>query len=457
MTLPTRKNMLGLILLCLLILGANLYVFFTRDWESSYAPESYTTLNYPLDAPTLRGWKVEKGNVLRLDLAWNKTPDKWQLLVDGKATQTLPGADPRIPIAGPILNGSATGPLDDFKHTYTLQPLPVGIGPDLTFSITFISDDYYRSKGMQRNDVYLISTDIPVGKFERHPLSYWVDDYSYVGATNLAAADKVVREEMGVTDADDTMTRISKVVRYVRTKLVDAGGVPKDDFRWMDPWTTCQEMISGTGKGWCTQNAQIYTFFANRAGIPTRFVFGSNTQDDVIVYNGHSWAESWVKEQNRWSYVDVTREIFGVVDRHGVLLNTADILQLCQHDAFEGVTAQIYKDWHWKDLPVEAKPLTPVTVPFSYVNAVAKNEYTRQAIIKYRHPPNVEDLRGVYSMLLKDRTFAWTNLKRYLWDPTAAYSLLPTDGPSTYRLRQSLFGGLILSLALLGVALFRRQ
>jgi len=454
--LPTRKRLRSLGVLCLLLLGANLYVFFSRDWESSFLPESYATLYYPLDTPTLREWSVESGNVLRPDIAWNRTPAQWQLLVDGKAVQTMPGTDPRIQIAGPIFDGSTSTPLDDFAHTYTLQPLPAGTGPSLTFSINTIAAEFYRKNGMQRaKDIYLVHTDVPVGKFERHPLSYWADDYHYVAAADLAAADKVVREGMGVKDADDTMTRIEKVMRYLRTKLADSGGVPKDDFRWMDPWNMCQEMIAGTGKGWCTQNAQIYTFFANRAGIPTRFVFGANTQDDVIIYNGHSWAESWVKEQNRWTYVDMTRSLYGVADKHGALLNTADILQLCQHDAFDGITARIFKDWHWKDLPVEAQPLTPVTVPFSMVNAIAKQEYTHQAIIKYRHPPNVEDLREVYSMLLKDRTFAWTNLKRYLYDPPAAYSLLPTDGPQTYRLRQGLLAAFALALVLFAIALVR--
>ncbi len=246
-------------------------------------------------------------------------------------------------------------------------------------------------------------------------------------------------------------------MRYLRTKLADSGGVPKDDFRWMDPWSMCQEMINGTGKGWCTQNAQIYVFFANRAGIPTRFVFGANTQDDVIIYNGHSWAESWVKEQNRWTYVDMTQSLYGVADKHGALLNTADILDLCEHDAFDGITAMIFKDWHWKNLPVAARPFTPVKVPFASVNWLAKQEYSRQAIIKYRHPPNVEDIRGVYSMLLKNRTFAWTNFKRYLYDPPAAYSKLPTDGPHTYRVRQGLFAALVLALGLLGIAAARKS
>ena len=457
MPLPTRKNLLGLGLLCLLLLAANLYVFFARDWESSYRPESYSTIYYPLEAPTLREWVVEKNNVLRLDLAWNKMPEQWQLLVDGKNKETQPGNAPRLQIAGPIFDGSTDAPLDSFKHRYTLQPLPAGSGPDLNFAVNVIAASFYKKNGMTfANDVYLVDTDVPVGKFERHPLSYWVDDYHYVGAANLAAADRVVREEMGVKDTDDSLTRVEKVMRYLRTKLADSGGVPKDDFRWMNPWLMCQEMIAGTGKGWCTQNAQIYVFFANRAGVPTRFVFGANTQDDTIIYNGHSWAESWVKEQNRWTYVDMTQSLFGVADKHGVLLNTADILHLCQHDTFEGTTARIFKDWHWKTLPVEAAPLTAVTVPYTLVNAMAKEQYNRQTILKFRHPPNVEDIRGMYSMLLKDRTFAWTNFRRYLWDPPAAYSLLPTDAPHTYQVRQSLFAAFAIAFLLFLIAWARK-
>jgi len=94
------------------------------------------------------------------------------------------------------------------------------------------------------------------------------------------------------------------------------------------------------------------------------------TQKAVIVYTGHSWAESWVKEQNRWAFVDEDQSIIAVRDRKGTLLNTADILHLCEHDAFDGVTARVYvadgsvpvlKDWELLDLKVDAKPATFAT------------------------------------------------------------------------------------------------
>lgn len=458
MPLLSRKSVRWLVPVVVLLLAANLYVFFTRGWEESLYPAAYATLYHPLDEPTLREWKVEPGRVLKLDLAWNRTPAQWQLFVDGKPAQTMPGAEPRLYVTGAVFDGTTDQPLEAYEHKYRLHPLPEGFGPDLNFTVNVIAAEFYRKNGMYwAKDIYLVHTDLTVGKFERFPLSHWADDYAYVDKESLAAADKVVREKMGVLDSDDTVTRMEKVVRYLRTHLADSGGVPKDDFRWMDPWHMCQEMIAGTGKGWCTQNAQIYTFFANRAGVPTRFIFGANTQNDVVIYNGHSWAESWVKEQNRWTYVDITQSIVGVKDAQGRFMNTADIFSSVEHDTFGGVTAHIFKDWHWRKLPIEAKPLTAVDVPFSMVNAMAKSEYSPQTIIKYRHPPNVEDIRDMYSMLLKDRTFAWTNFKRYLWDPPLAYSKLPTDGPRTYLVRQSLFIALAAAVIALLFATFAKR
>jgi len=456
MKLPCRKSLAWLVPVFLILLAANLYVFFTRGFEDSLYPSNYSTLFYPLDTPTIREWKTMKGDRLQPEIVWNRTPDQWQLIVDGKPGETMPGDEPEIRLAVPPLVEVTNTPKD--FHSYALRPLPDGIGPDLSFSIEGVSAELYRRAGQTApNDVYIIHTTVPIGKFKRYPVSHWADDYSYVDPKSLAAADKIVHEKMGITDADDTITRMEKVFVYLKSVGIASAGVPRDDYRWMDPFAIYQEISNGTGHGWCTQNAQIFVFFANRAGIPTRFVFGCNEQDDKVYYNGHSWAECYVKEKGRWTYVDVTESIIGVNDRNGVPLNTADIYQMCLHDSFGGVTANVFKDWNWQDLPYPAKPRTAITVPFRLVDVMAMEEYNTLAILKYRSPPNVEDIRGVYSMLLKDRTFAWTNFKRYLFNPPLAYSNLQTDGVHVYCVRRSLFYALAASLLLIVIALFRKR
>ncbi len=458
MTLFTLHSLVWLIPLFLLLLGANLWIFLRREWEESHLPESYATLHHPLDMPTLRGWHIEGDGLLRLDLVWNRTPAQWQLTIDGKPAGILPGDDLRLQLVHPKYDGSSAAPLTDFKHTYVLRPLPEGTGPDLEFSITSIDHRYYIRRGMHfPNDILLVKTDVPIGRFKRHAVSDWVDDYRYVGTAALAEADRMVRDDIGIAEADGTIVRMEKIVRFMRTQLANASGVPKDAFRWLDPFAIFKEMRDGTGKGWCTQNAQIFAFFANRAGLPTRFVFGATTQHNSIIYNGHSWTETWVKEQNRWAYCDALISIVAVLDRQGRVLNSADVFHLCEHATFEGVQARIFKDWHWQNVPGDAAPRTAVTVPFTAVNEMARIEFTRQSIIKYRRPPNAEDLRDRYGMLFKSGVFAWTNLRRYLCRPDAAYSHLPTNGLRNYRVRRSLAAALAVTAVLIVAAILSER
>lgn len=434
-------------LACLLLLALNLWVFLRREWEASHRGVDYAQLHYPTDKPTIRQWRIEHLK-LTPELVWNKQPSSWELHVDGKLAATMPGNAPQIALLDERFVGAEGTNLENFKHNYVLRPLPAGIGPDLSFDIKIINRAFYGKNKMRfPNDITLIDTEVPVGKFRRRAVSDWIDDYAYMGTAALERADRILREEAGIRETDAVQTRIEKLVHFMRTTLINAGGVPKDDFRWLDPLSIFEEMRAGTGKGWCTQNAQIFCFFANRAGVPTRFIFGATVQDNVVVYNGHSWNECWLAEQNRWVYVDPQAIVCGVFDAAGRALSSADILHLCRHETYAGVTARTYKNWRWKDIPVEAGPDEPVTVPFDLVNATAKKQANEQTIIKYRLPPNVEDVRSIYSMLLKNPTFAWTNFKRYLWQPAPAYSMYPTHGAQTYRVRQSLAVAFVAAVA----------
>ncbi|MEZ5275202.1 MAG: transglutaminase-like domain-containing protein [Opitutaceae bacterium] len=432
-------------LVFVLILAANLVVFLRREWESNHRAADYSRINIPLDVPTLRDWRIQSDR-LYPRICWNRHPSQWQVLHRGGVIDTVPGDAPFITLDAPRFNGQPGALPTDFRQEFTLRPLPSGIGPDITLHLTPIAQEFYRDRGLHfPHDLIQVRSTIPAGKFTRHAVADWTDDYDYIGQSALAEADRVVREEIGVQDDDPELVRMEKIVHFMRNRLVEAGGVPKDAFRWMDPFAIFKEMCAGTGKGWCTQNAQIFAFFATRAGVPTRFVYCGTVQKNRFVYDGHSWTESFLQEQNRWIYTDPQRAIVGVLDRNGLALNTADVFQLCQYGAFEGVTARIFKQWHWHDLPIEAPPDTAIDVPFSLVNDTARRQFTPHTIIKYRRPPNVEDIRSRYGMLFRSWTFTWTNLRRYLWYPDLAYSNRPTRGNTVYRLRQSLFGLLVVS------------
>jgi hypothetical protein len=423
--------------LFIIFLGLNLYVFFTREWESSYYPSSYATLYYPLDVPTIREWKVVGRDRIQLNIACNADVASWTILTDGANPQVVTGMQPafRIDTTFSVL------------HTYRLIPLPEGACQDVVISIRFYPTEFYAALGMQHDDAYIVRANVPCGEFKQYAVSDWVDDYGYVGEEGLEAVDKILRDEVKIADGEPTLARMEKVASFLKGKLANTGGVPKDDERWMNPLLLYKEMVAGTGKGWCTQNAQLWVFWANRAGIPTRFVFVARTQDNTIVYNGHSFAESYLKEYDRWVCTDFMDGVLSVFDKNGQPLNAADLFLLNQYNAFDSTVARIFVNKRWDDQLGIGRVDTIVTAQYARCRSSIKDELTSHTILKYRRPPNVEDVRDIYTGFFKDRTFLTANLERYLFKPPLAFSLYPTEGKSTYFLRQALFGAMVVSLA----------
>ncbi len=433
-----KKLPLIFAVLFFLLLIDNVWHFLMREWESSFYPSTYATLYYPSDVPTIRCWEKLDQRTLKAHIAWNKNVEKWQVTCDGENPQISEGRHPVIHLQGD----------ERVFHQYTLKPLPDGIGPDVNISIRFYPKEYYAERGMKHNDVYSINPSIPAGEFKQYPVDYWVDDFSYVGEEGLAKVDKILRDDVGIEGNESTFEKMEKLTRYLRVKLINARGVPKDDARWMNPLLLFEEMVSGDCKGWCTQHGQIWVFFANRAGIPTRLMQGARNEDNHFVYTGHTWAESYIPEQQRWAFVDLSHSHIYITDKNGLVLNTVELFNLTQHDAFDSVSARIYKDWEWKDLPIEAGEDSIVTVPFAQCNQVAKNQFIPQSIFKFRRPPAVEDVRYDYTGFLKDATFMWANLERYLFKPPLSYSLYPTEGRRTYIIRHLLFWSMLAAAGL---------
>ena len=437
-TLMTKRRWLirGAAFLFFLLLAINLYVFFTREWESSFFPTSYATLYYPLDIPTIREWKLVERNRIQLNLACTNAIAEWKVLTDGGKEQTAIGMKPSFRIDTTFSE----------LHTYKLIPVTHPDIQPIEISIRFYGEEFYASLGMKHVDVYVVRSNVPCGDFEQYSVNDWVDDYRYVGDAELAEVSRILYDEVGIRDTDPTFSRIEKLAPYLRKKLKGAGGVPKDNERWMNPYRLYCEMVAGTGKGWCTQHAQVWVFWANRAGIPTRFVFGARTQDDRIVYTGHAWAESYIREQHRWAFVDLSQGELYITNKEAQVLNTAELFHLNQQNAFDSTFVRVYADWVWRNHPGFPEKDTLVTMPFAQCNALVRSEFTPQSILKYRRPPNVEDVREIYAGFFSDRTFLLGNLERYLFKPQLAYSFYPTEGGHTYFIRRFLFFAMLASL-----------
>jgi len=431
-----------------LVLAANVYVFFTREYESSHFPASYATLYYPLDLPTIRSWDILERDSIRVHLSGADHVTEWTVLNNGSNPQTSRGPAPAFHI----------DTMFHELHTYRISSVPADAYPPFEIAMRFYPTEFYAERGMDRGNVYNVHANVPCGKFEQFTVADWVDDYAYVGEAGLAEARRILRDEIGIRPEDPTFTKMEKLTPFLRKKLVNSGGVPRNDERWMNAWELYNDMVYGTGKGWCTQNGQIYTFWANLAGIPTRFVFGSRTENNEVVYTGHAFAESFVREQGRWAFVDLSKGHMYITNKMGEVLNTVELMHLNQHNAFDSTNVRVYVDRLWAATLGITSTDTIVTAPFSLINAAVRSEFTSHSIITFRRPPNVEDVRGIYTGFYRDRTFLTGNLERYLFKPQLAYSFYPTDGEHTYFVRRSLFLALLVTFAVwIGAVMYARR
>ncbi len=146
--------------------------------------------------------------------------------------------------------------------------------------------------------------------------------------------------------------------------------------------------------------------------------------------------------------MDLSHGTLYVTERRGQVLNTAELLHLNVLNAFDSVSARVNVDWEWRGRPGFPANDTVATLPFVLCNAAVEGEFTPHSILKYRRPPNVEDVREIYDGFIKDRTFLVGNLERYLFKPQLAYSFYPTEGEHTYFVRRALFFTLVAGVLL---------
>ncbi len=432
-------------LLGIALLAANLVHFLTRSWESSFYQTSYATIYFPTDVPTILEWHEREGGI-EAELNWNQTPDGWVILKEGEPHATNDGPYPFFPELA-----------DDMSwYDYTAIPQPAGIGKSLELQLRFIPTEYWDDIGLPRPDSYLIRTDEVHGRFPQYPVSEWIDDYSYLADEDLAEVDRILTEEIGITAADGTLTKLEKLTVHFRDVLGQrCRGNPHHDDRWRDPFVIYKNMRSGEGQGYCTQHAQIFLLFANRAGLSSRLVVCARTKGNNFIHSGHSWVETWVPEQHRWAWGDPSFAFVYATNAKGELLNSIDISHLRKQSAWHGVTTRLYKDWAWPDVPGEES--TFVDAHFPDVVKVVQDQFVTSGIYKWRRPPNVEDLRSNYLLLFKNWEFFWGNLERYYFKPPLAIANYPTEGNRTYFVRHLLLWSFLASLIGFGLSILKSR
>jgi hypothetical protein len=348
------------------------------------------------------GFHTPKKDQLVIELS-PSPPDivTWNVLVDGISSYEVAGKYPKINLLNRL-------------HTYKIVEKNLKTSQwNFTVKIDYVPRDLYAKANNPTPDNYhIVSSTIPIGEYTKYPIDAFVDNSFF--EDDVIKVRKILKEEVNIQYNDSTKAKIEKLAVFLLNKLDDKRGIPLGKMDLFSPFTQYNYALSGKSRIWCSNFASIFSFFANNAGIPTRIISVSGRLDGVNI-SGHVFAESFIKEKEKWAFVDLTSKKLLLVNSRGDFLNTLDIFHLNQMKVIEGVNAFIFKDGKIN------------LVPYSDVNFYEEYYFSKDATFVF-HKKKMN-----FNMLPRKIKQAF----KIVTDPDLAYSI--GNSNKNYYILMSLF------------------
>lgn len=215
--------------------------------------------------------------------------------------------------------------------------------------------------------------NLPLIEYNLYPVAFWTKLPKNISMQEVSDVKKILSDRIGISNNSSTLEKIIKIGKYLIHKLSPAAGNPSDTIKQLTP--LMQYFLACAKKDHvdCANYTDIYFLFADCAGIPTRRI-GVAGKIGNVVTSGHAFDESYIKEQKRWAFVDLTSKKLMVLNDTREVLNTIDVLNLTSSKTFEGIKAVIVDSLNRIDsVPYEQVKIFETeyfkpTAKFFYVN-----------------------------------------------------------------------------------------
>jgi hypothetical protein len=288
-------------------------------------------------------------------------------------------------------------------------------GTNFSFTVTV--------QRQHEGDVHIINSSIPVTDEQL----YSFDDFcnvTWVDAKDQDTVYSILKNDLLIDTCKTTLDKISVICSFLKNSLKKPGNI---DFvyQWNNysAWFIYSKGATGESSLQCNEYSEVFYLFANVAGIKTRRlgVAGWAESDGVVKLSGHHFNESFIPEQQKWAFVDLTSDKAYVINDTGQVLNT-----------YELFVSNISKNY--EGLKVMSTIYDSLTIqPYKDVRENEQYYFNRDCVIQYK---------------FGDNRFKKVNqAKRYLYDPEPVLSL-------NYTNRKLYIKYILLSMNLLTLMLF---
>jgi len=249
------------------------------------------------DQPRILDYRVNEHGMLQLDLL-NVEEQNWVVTTDSQTTRSATGA---------------------------AFSLPEGIGFSTLYGETSGLEIRIRSQWDPEAAAPLISSSgLPVGPPSPYSTSDFVLFPDAQDELDIEAA-RALLAPLALDEATNDLRRMEILASFLHRKLLPHRGTPEPRMRRLNGYRQFLEATKGRSEVYCANHSEIYAFMANSIGLPTRVVdIGGRLGDAAL--GAHSFGETWVRELQRWVYVDLQLGLASVRDPLGEPLSAANLL-----------------------------------------------------------------------------------------------------------------------------------
>jgi hypothetical protein len=286
------------------------------------------------------------------------------------------------------------------RHLYRIAPAHCRVQPaisGLRFDVAYTPKGVAPGALADRDLINLYNAPLELTRRAGADFGRWIPPLGDYPADEIARADAFLKR-IGVKD---TMTSLEKLTAVTAGLLAQAKpGQPPAGF---DAMTPMQVLESALGNGipvFCRQRALMKSFLLNVAGLPTRIVWTGRTIDGVLM-GSHAFTESYVLEQGRWAYSDMSHRLPFLRGKDGRVLSALDMQILTSTGALDGPEL----DW---------SSLLPKGSPDQGLLKSLDGVFSRNAILQFwgAHDRFAQQINPTGLRKLTYR------LRRYLFEPT---------------------------------------
>ena len=224
------------------------------------------------------------------------------------------------------INWSQTIKLNEGEKKYIIQSSESREDDFIEIGINYATDQTYAQSGRLKDpDIELFHSNTPIGNYDLYSLNQWQQNSQYTTSEEINIAKKILSDSIKIHRNDNSIIKIQKIASYVLKNLDNHRGIPIDSMDIISPIEQLKFVEHKKSKVWCGNFSKIFSFLANNADVLTRAVdLGGNIEGVLKPKPKHSFNEVFIKELNKWVFIDLTSKTLFVKSSSGEFLNTID-------------------------------------------------------------------------------------------------------------------------------------